>query len=68
MVAPPFPMAPPVPPLQPELSRQLQAWLAEDLGRGDLTSPALRQRDGRAQWIAKQNGVFCGGVLVEPLF
>jgi nicotinate-nucleotide pyrophosphorylase (carboxylating) len=61
-------MHPPSPPLQPELRSQLQAWLAEDVGRGDLTSPALRHREGRAQWTAKQSGVFCGGVLVEPLF
>jgi nicotinate-nucleotide pyrophosphorylase (carboxylating) len=63
-----MPMAPLCPPLQPELLQQLKAWLAEDLGRGDLTSPAVIHRDGRAQWIAKQEGVFCGGVLVEPLF
>ena len=56
------------PPLQPELLRQLEAWLAEDLGRGDLTSPALIHREGRAQWISQQQGVFCGGDLVEPLF
>jgi nicotinate-nucleotide pyrophosphorylase (carboxylating) len=56
------------PPLQPELLRQLEGWLAEDLGRGDLTSPAVIHRDGRAQWISTQEGVFCGGVLVEPLF
>ena len=63
-----MPMAPLCPPLQPALLQQLKAWLAEDLGRGDLTSPAVIHRDGRAQWIAKQEGVFCGGVLVEPLF
>jgi nicotinate-nucleotide pyrophosphorylase (carboxylating) len=62
------PMRPPCPPLQPELRLQLQAWLSEDVGRGDLTAPALRDREGRAHWIAKQSGVFCGGVLVEPLF
>jgi nicotinate-nucleotide pyrophosphorylase (carboxylating) len=56
------------PPLQPELLRQLEAWLAEDLGRGDLTSSALIHREGRAQWICQQEGVFCGGDLVEPLF
>jgi nicotinate-nucleotide pyrophosphorylase (carboxylating) len=50
------------------LTRQLQAWLAEDLGRGDLTRPALMEREGQAEWIAKRDGVFCGGVLVEPLF
>ena len=61
-------MPPLCPPLQPELLRQLEGWLAEDLGRGDLTSPAVIHRDGRAQWISTQEGVFCGGVLVEPLF
>ena len=63
-----IPMTPLFPPLQADLTRQLQAWLAEDLGRGDLTRPALSQREGRAEWIAKREGVFCGGVLVEPLF
>jgi len=46
----------------------LRAWLAEDLGRGDLTAPALAGRTGRGAWVAKADGVFCGGVLVEPLF
>jgi len=55
-------------PVTPELQAQLRAWLAEDLGRGDLTAPALAGRSGRAHWIAKADGCFCGGVLVEPLF
>jgi nicotinate-nucleotide pyrophosphorylase (carboxylating) len=46
----------------------LRAWLAEDLGRGDLTAPALAGRRGRGAWFSKGDGVFCGGVLVEPLF
>ncbi len=50
------------------LEPQLRAWLAEDLGRGDLTMPALTGRVGRGAWVAKAEGVFCGGVLVEPLF
>ncbi|PZU96841.1 MAG: carboxylating nicotinate-nucleotide diphosphorylase, partial [Cyanobium sp.] len=50
------------------LEQQLRSWLAEDLGRGDLTAPALAGARGRAHWIAKADGVFCGGVLVEPLF
>ncbi|MEB3200388.1 MAG: carboxylating nicotinate-nucleotide diphosphorylase [Synechococcaceae cyanobacterium] len=52
----------------PELERQLRQWLAEDIGRGDLTAPALVGRRGRAQWLARQGGRFCGGVLLEPLF
>ncbi|PZV02487.1 MAG: carboxylating nicotinate-nucleotide diphosphorylase [Cyanobium sp.] len=55
-------------PFSPALEQQLRSWLAEDLGRGDLTAPALAGARGRAHWIAKADGVFCGGVLVEPLF
>ena len=50
------------------LLRALDRWLDEDLGRGDLTAPALEGRSGRAHWLARQPGVFCGGVLVAPLF
>ena len=55
-------------PSNPELELQLRAWLAEDIGRGDLTAAVLAGRPGRAHWLAKAPGVFCGGVLVEPLF
>jgi len=54
--------------ITPALEAQLAAWLAEDLGRGDLTAPALVGQQARAYWLAKQAGVFCGGVLVGPLF
>jgi nicotinate-nucleotide pyrophosphorylase (carboxylating) len=63
----PAPLAP-VLSLTPSLLRQLEQWLAEDLGRGDLTAPALTNCRGSAQWLAKADGVFCGGVLVECLF
>ncbi len=52
----------------PRLLAQLQDWLAEDLGRGDLTAPALSGRRAQATWIAKQEGVFCGGGLALQLF
>ena len=52
----------------PALEPSLRAWLSEDVGRGDLTAPALVGARGRGSWIAKQAGIFCGGVLVEPLF
>ncbi len=55
-------------PFTPALEQQLRAWLNEDIGRGDLSAPALAGRRGSAQWIARQAGVFCGGVLVAPLF
>jgi nicotinate-nucleotide pyrophosphorylase (carboxylating) len=53
--------------ITPPLRAQLQAWLAEDMGRGDLSAPALADRQARAHWLAKAPGVFCGGVLLEPL-
>ncbi len=53
--------------LTPELRSRLESWLAEDLGRGDLTAPALFGCHGRACWRAKADGLFCGGVFVEPL-
>ena len=52
----------------PSLNGALDAWLDEDIGRGDLTRPALRGRRGSAHWIAKQPGRFCGGPLVQRLF
>ena len=52
----------------PRLLAQLRDWLAEDLGRGDLTAPALSGRRAQASWIAKQDGVFCGGGLALQLF
>ena len=54
--------------ITPALRRQLADWLAEDLGRGDLSAAALAGRSGQAHWLAKAEGVFCGGVLVAPLF
>ena len=55
-------------PLTPALQQQLRDWLQEDIGRGDLTAPALQGATGRAHWLARAEGVFCGGVLVETLF
>ena len=53
--------------ITPQLRAQLEAWLMEDIGRGDLTAPALQGVTARAHWLAKAEGVFCGGVLLEPL-
>jgi len=58
----------PGPLADPGLIDRLRGWLAEDIGRGDLTAPALVGLRGRAEWVAKQDGLFAGGVLVEPLF
>ncbi|AHF64868.1 nicotinate-nucleotide pyrophosphorylase [Synechococcus sp. WH 8109] len=52
----------------PTLTAALEAWLAEDIGRGDLTAAALQGQQGQAHWVAKQPGRFCGGPLVQRLF
>jgi nicotinate-nucleotide pyrophosphorylase (carboxylating) len=52
----------------PALNAALEAWLAEDIGRGDLTAAALQGQQGQAHWLAKQPGRFCGGPLVQRLF
>ena len=50
------------------LTSALDRWLAEDIGRGDLTAVALQGQQGQAHWAAKQPGRFCGGPLVQRLF
>ncbi len=62
------PMPSPHLPLNPTLEAQLRAWLAEDIGRGDLTAPALAGRRAQAHWIAKADGVLSGGPLALALF
>ncbi len=52
----------------PALTAALEAWLAEDIGRGDLTAAALQGQQGQAHWVVKQPGRFCGGPLVQRLF
>ena len=59
-----------IPPLAmtPALQQHLQAWLQEDLGRGDLSAAALHGCRGQAHWVAKADGVFCGGQLAAAVF
>ena len=52
----------------PAPNELLDRWLAEDIGRGDLTAAALQGQQGQAHWVAKQPGRFCGGPLVQRLF
>ena len=60
-------MAPSTLAITPGLRRKLGEWLQEDLGRGDLSAPALRGQAGVAHWLAQASGVLCGGVLLKPL-
>ena len=54
--------------MTPALQQHLQAWLQEDLGRGDLSAAALQGCRGQAHWLSKANGVFCGGQLAAAVF
>jgi nicotinate-nucleotide pyrophosphorylase (carboxylating) len=55
-----------------ETKELLRAALREDVGHGDLTTAATVApgQPGRAQIVVKESPhiVFCGGVLVEPVF
>ena len=55
-------------PWTPELCHNLERWLQEDLGRGDLSAPAVAGIQGSAVWLAKAPGCFCGGPLAARLF
>ena len=52
----------------PKLQRILDTWIEEDLGNGDLTRFVLNNRSVSAHWIAKEDGIFCGGDLIKLIF
>ena len=37
----------------PKISRIIDDWIEEDIGKGDLTSSAITHKIGKAHWIAK---------------
>lgn len=52
----------------PNISRIIDDWIEEDIGKGDLTSSAITKKIGTAHWIAKEEGIFCGvGIIKEIL-
>ena len=52
----------------PNISRIIDGWIEEDIGKGDLTSSAITKEIGKAHWIAKEEGIFCGvGIIKEIL-
>ena len=52
----------------PNISRIIDDWIEEDIGKGDLTSSAITKKTGKAHWIAKEEGIFCGvGIIKEIL-
>jgi nicotinate-nucleotide pyrophosphorylase (carboxylating) len=53
------------------LDGALTSWLREDIGRGDLTSQGLAEfvkKEGRAYWVAKEDGVICGLPVAARVF
>jgi len=51
----------------PKISRIINDWIEEDIGRGDLTSSAITQKTGKAEWIAKEEGTFCGVGIIKTI-
>ena len=52
----------------PSISKTIDHWIEEDIGKGDLTNSAITQKNGTAYWIAKQEGVFCGVEIINTIF
>ena len=56
-------------PLAPEISRDVAAALAEDVGAGDLTASLIpAERRGQATVIAREPAVLCGRAWFEQAF
>jgi len=52
----------------PIISKIIDNWIDEDIGRGDLTSPSITEKNGNAYWIAKEEGIFCGVEIIKEIF
>jgi len=52
----------------PTISRIIDDWIDEDIGRGDLTSVSITEENGNAYWIAKEEGIFCGVEVIKEIF
>ncbi len=51
----------------PKISRIIDDWIEEDIGKGDLTSSAITKTTGKAHWIAKEEGIFCGVGIIKTI-
>ena len=51
----------------PKIKETIDDWIIEDLGNGDLTQSCITENIGKAYWIAKENGVFCGIEIVRRI-
>ena len=52
----------------PKILNIIDYWIDEDIGSGDLTSPAVTNSVRKAEWIAKEKGIFCGGEIIRKVF
>ncbi|WP_163101809.1 carboxylating nicotinate-nucleotide diphosphorylase [Peribacillus alkalitolerans] len=53
-----------------KLKQMLEAFFIEDIGESDITSESLFEKHnlGKLQFLAKENGVFCGKLVIEVGF
>ena len=52
----------------PQLKNKINEWIYEDIGSGDLTQSCITENIGKACWIAKEDGIFCGIELLKIIF
>ena len=52
----------------PKILNIIDYWIDEDIGSGDLTTAAVTNSVRKAEWIAKENGIFCGGEIITKVF
>ena len=52
----------------PIISKIIDNWINEDIGKGDLTSSSITKENGNAYWIAKEEGIFCGVEIIKEIF
>ncbi len=52
----------------PQLKSKISEWIYEDIGSGDLTQSCITENIGKAYWIAKEDGIFCGIELLKIIF
>ncbi len=52
------------------LESLLRQWLLEDIGRGDVTTQGLllSSRQGRAEWVIKEDGIVAGLTIAAKVF
>ena len=52
----------------PSISKIIDYWIEEDIRQGDLTQYAITKKNGKANWISKEEGIFCGVSIIKKIF